>query len=67
MCTDHSILLNSSIMRNVSDKSCGENQITHIIFNNCFSENLVFHEIELKNIVQSASPHMTIWSMRIAR
>jgi len=32
-------------MRNVSDKSCTENQ-THFMFNKLFSENLSFYEIQ---------------------
>jgi len=29
-------------MRNVSNKSCRENQNTHFVFNNFFSENRIF-------------------------
>jgi hypothetical protein len=37
-------------MRNVSDKSCGENQNKHFMFNNFFSfENSAVYEIIWKN------------------
>jgi len=32
-------------MRNVSDKSCRENQNTHFMFNNVFLKNRVIYEI----------------------
>ena len=51
-------------MRNVSDKSCTENQITHFMFNNFFPENRVVYEIMWKNIVQADMTQMTIWRMR---
>jgi len=35
-------------MRNVSDKSCRENQNTHIIFNNFFPKNHAVYEIMWK-------------------
>jgi len=45
-------------MKNVSDKSCRENQNTHFIFNNFFfPENRVVYEIMWKNIVQPGRPH----------
>jgi hypothetical protein len=39
-------------MRNVSDKSCRENQNTHFVFGNLFLENYAVFEIMWKNIVQ---------------
>jgi hypothetical protein len=48
-------------MRNVSDKSCRENQNTHFMFNNFFSENRAICEIMWKNMVQPDRPQMTIW------
>ena len=54
-------------MRNVSEKSCEENQNTpflcYIIF---FFENRAANESVWKNIVESDRPQMTIWRMRIA-
>jgi len=46
-------------MRNVSDKSCRENQNTHFMFNNLFSENSAVNEIMWKNMVQPEIPQMT--------
>jgi hypothetical protein len=40
-------------MRNVSDKSCRENQNTNFIFSNFFSENRAVYEIMWKNMVES--------------
>ena len=54
-------------MRNVSDKSCRENQNTDFVFNNFFSfENRAVCEIMWKNIVETDRPTMTVWRMRIA-
>ena len=45
-------------MRNVSDKSCTENQNTHFVFNNFFFfENYAIYEIMWKNIVELGRPH----------
>ena len=41
----HSVLLR---MRNVSDKSCRENQSTHFMFNNFFSKMVLFYEMMCK-------------------
>jgi len=49
MIISHRILLR---MRNVSDKSCRENENIHSMFNFFFTENLVIYEIMCKNIVQ---------------
>ena len=54
-------------MRNVSDKSCRENQNTHFVFKNCFSfENRAVYGIMWENIVEQDSPLMTIWRMHVA-
>jgi len=55
--TSRSILLR---MRNVSDKSCRENQNTRSEFNNFFPENLAVYEIMWKNIVEPDRWQMTI-------
>jgi hypothetical protein len=48
-------------MRNVSDKSCRENQNTHFMFSNILLENRAVYEIMLKNMVEPGRPQMTIW------
>ena len=53
-------------MRNVSDKSCRENQNTRFVFCIFFFENRAVYEIMWKNILQRGRPKMTIWRMRIA-
>jgi len=53
-------------MRNVSDKSCTENQNTHFVFSNFFSENRTVYEIMWKNNVERVRPHKAIWCMRIS-
>ena len=54
------------IMRVVSDKSCRENQDTHLMFNNVFFfKNRAVYEIMWKNIVQPERPQMKIWRMRV--
>jgi hypothetical protein len=60
-------------MRNVSDKSCRENQNTHFVFSNFPSP---FHPPptptacrlwnNVENTVQPYRPQMTIWRMRVA-
>jgi len=52
-------------IKNVSDKSCRENQNTHFMCNNFFLENRVIYEIMWKN-VKPDRPQMTIWRMRVA-
>ena len=47
-------------MRNVSGRSCRENQNTHFIFNNFFSENFAVMEIMWENLVEADGPQMTI-------
>jgi hypothetical protein len=46
-------------MVNVLDKSCGENQSTHFMFNDFFSENLDVYEIMSKNVVEPERRQMT--------
>jgi hypothetical protein len=54
-------------MRNVSDKSCRENQNTHFIFNNFFFlENSPVYVTIWENIVEPDRPQMTIWRTHIA-
>jgi hypothetical protein len=53
-------------MRNVSDKSCRENQNTHFVLSDFFFENLTVYEKMLKNIVERGRPQTTIWRTRIA-
>jgi hypothetical protein len=53
-------------MRNVSDKSCRENQNTHFVFSNGILENRTVYEIMWKNIVEPGRPQVIIWCMRIA-
>jgi hypothetical protein len=55
-------------MRNVSDKSCRENQNAHFVFNNFFFlslENRAVYEIMWKNTVETVRPQMT-WRISIA-
>jgi len=53
-------------MRNVSDKSCSENQNTHFVLSNFFFENRAFCVKMWKLFVERGRPQMTIWRMRIA-
>jgi len=43
---------NMCFMRNVSDKTCTENQNTHFMFSNSFSKNHAIYEKMWKNMVQ---------------
>jgi hypothetical protein len=52
-------------MRNVSDKSCRENQNTFCV-QYFFFENHVVYEIMWENMVQRGRPHMTIRRMLVA-
>jgi hypothetical protein len=45
-------------MRNVLGKSCRENQNTHFMRNNFFSENRAVDEIMSKNVVEPEGPQM---------
>jgi len=60
--TSRSFLLK---MRNVSDKSCRENQNTHFVFSNFFFNRTVY-ETMWKNMVQPDRPQMTVRCMRIS-
>jgi len=62
---DHMSFL-SFRMKNVSVKSYRENQNTHFVLSNLFSENHAIYEIMWKNIVERGRPQMTIWDMGIA-
>jgi hypothetical protein len=42
-------------MKNVSDKSCGENQTTRFVFK-AFSKNRDLYEIKWKNILEPDGP-----------
>jgi hypothetical protein len=53
-------------MRNVSDKSCRENQNTHFVFSNFSSENRAVYETIWKNIVEPGRPQTTLRRMRTA-
>ena len=46
-------------MKNVSDRSCRENQNTHYVFNEVFWK-LCLYEIKWKNMVEPDRPYMTI-------
>ena len=49
-------------MRNVSDKSCRENQRnTHFMFSDLFFENLAVYDTTWKNSVQPGRPQVTDW------
>jgi len=56
-------------MRNVSDKSCRENQNTHFVFRNFFFENRAIYEIMWENILQRGRSQttMTIWRSVLLR
>jgi len=53
-------------MRNVSDKSCRENQNTHFVFSNFFPKIVPFMRKCGKHIVERGGAQMAIWRMRIA-
>jgi len=52
-------------MRNISDKSCRENQNTRFALTPVFL-NRAFYEIMWKNIAEPDRRRVTIWRMRIA-
>jgi len=60
--TSRSVLIR---MRNVSDKSCRENQNTHFMFSNYFFVNRAVYEIQWKHNVQPDRLQM-IWRICIA-
>jgi len=51
-------------MRNVSDKSCTENQNTHFVSNKIIPK--IVYEIKWESTAELGRPQMTIWPMRIA-
>jgi len=54
-------------MRNVSDKSCRENQNKNFVFSNFLRfENRAVDGKMWKNIVEQGRPQMKIWRVRIA-
>ena len=53
-------------MRNVSDKSCRENQNKHFTLNNFLPENRAVYEIMWKTMVEPDRPLMAIRRMRFA-
>jgi hypothetical protein len=55
-------------MRNLSHKSCRENQSTHYMFNNFFSEDSAVYETMWKKYgtVGQATDNNIIWRMRFA-
>jgi hypothetical protein len=54
-------------MRNVSDKSCTENQNKHFVFNFVSHPKIfAFYEIIWKSIVELGKPEMKMWRLRIA-
>jgi len=48
------------VMKNVSDKSCKENQNTHVVLSNFFYENCAVYEIMWKNVVEPDMPQIAI-------
>ena len=53
-------------MKHVSDKSCTENQNTHIMFDNVVFENCAVYEIMWENAVERGRLQTAIWRMRVA-
>jgi hypothetical protein len=55
------------VIRNVSDKSCRENQHAHFMSSNFFFflENRASYEIMVNNFVESDRTQMAMWRMRI--
>jgi len=51
-------------IRNVSDKSCRENQNTNYGFSKFSKKNRAFYQIMWKNTVERGRPQVTIWCMR---
>jgi hypothetical protein len=47
-------------MRNVLERGCRENQNTHVIFNNFFSESRAVYETMPKNLVEPGRPETAI-------
>ena len=53
-------------MRNVAGSNFTQNQNTHFVFNNIFTENLSVFEIMWKNILERRRPQMAVRRMRVA-
>jgi hypothetical protein len=47
-------------MRNVAEKSCGEKQNTHFMFNKFFSENRAVYEGMWENMMERGGPQIAI-------
>jgi len=45
---------------NISDKSCGEGQNTHFMYDNLFSENRAMYEIMWENVLEPGRPQMAV-------
>jgi hypothetical protein len=52
-------------MRNISHKSCRENQNPHFFFRKIFTQRAVY-EIKWKNMAEPGTPHMAVRRMRFA-
>jgi len=53
-------------MRNVSDKSCIENQNIHLVLSIFFFGNHAVYDVMWENIVERGSQQMRLWCNRIA-
>jgi len=53
-------------MKNVSGKSCRENQNTHFVLSNFFFLNRAVNEVRWKDILKRGRPQLTIRRTRIA-
>jgi hypothetical protein len=53
-------------MRNFSDKSCADDQNTHLMFSIFFNENRTVYELLWKITGERSKPQMTIWRIRFA-
>ena len=62
MVISHSLLR----MRNVSDKSCRENQNTCFMFNTFFPKNCAICEVMWENVVEPDKPEMAVWCICFA-
>jgi len=54
-------------MRNVSDKSCTENQNTHFMFSNFYSKTAPIYQIMWKSILEPRSGHRWHYGARALR
>jgi hypothetical protein len=53
-------------MRNISDKSCRENQNAHFVFNKSFLKSFLYERKRLKGIAEEGRPQIIKWRMRVA-